>query len=108
MKTLNLKNGTKIEYGDEVFNEFTAEWERFPNHMIGLPTCNVHARRPVAETFRIIDFQKAKEGDRIGPFSCNVEASRFAFQIAKTHATHLEWESGAIYLVVNRKYERSE
>ena len=108
MKTLNLKNGTKIEYGDEVLNEFTAEWERFPNHMIGLPTCNVHARRPVAETFRIIDFQKAKEGDRVGPFNNENDASSWAWMMRKSQPTHMEWESGAIYLVVNRNYERGE
>ena len=107
MKYETVKAGSLIQYLDEA-EVSTDKWEALPNHMVGLQVCGIRVRRPVAEDFKVTEYAKACEGDRIGPFSCNVEASRFAFQIAKTHSTHLEWESSAIYLVVNRKYERGE
>lgn len=108
MKYITVKAGSPIEYKDQGYNEYKDEWSDLPNSMIGKQVCFIRVRRPVAEVFTVPNYAKACEGDRIGPFSCNVEASRFAFQIAKTHSTHLEWQSSAIYLVVNRKYERGE
>lgn len=104
MKYETLKAGTLVEYKDQGLNEYTGKWSELPNCMIGRQVCAIRVRRPIAEDFTVPNYAKACEGDRIGPFTCNVEASRFACQIAKTHTTHMEWGSSSIYLVVNRHY----
>lgn len=107
MKYETVKAGSLIQYLDEA-EVSTDKWEALPNHMVGLQVCGIRVRRPVAEDFTVPNYAKACEGDRIGPFSQSIEADRFAFQIAKTHSTHKEWDAKGIYLVVNRKYERGE
>ena len=108
MKYETVKDGSLIQYLDEAEVSESCGWEVLPNCMVGLQVCGIRVRRPVAEDFTVQNYAKACEGDRIGPFSQSIEAARFAFQIAKTHSTHKEWDAKGIYLVVNRKYERGE
>jgi hypothetical protein len=100
-----LKAGTKIEYKDQGLNEYKNEWSDLPNCMIGRQVCAIRARRPVADTYEVTKYAQAQEGDRIGPFALAVEASRFAYQIRKTHNTHEEFAREGVYLVVNRTYK---
>lgn len=107
MKYETVKAGTTINYMDEA--EVSPDnWERLPNHMVGLQVCGIRVRRPVSETFRIIDFQKANEGDRVGPFNNVNDASSWAWMMGKSQPTHMEHAQEGIYLVVNRKYERGD
>ena len=100
-----MKSLDTIKYMDEGFDTYSGKWERFPNHMVGLPLTMVKGRRPVADTYEVTKYAQAQEGDRIGPFYDATESSRFAFQIRKTHHTHTEYANNAIYLVVNRTYK---
>lgn len=100
-----LKSLDTIKYLDEGLDTYSGKWERFPNHMVGLPLTMVKGRRPGADTYEVAKYAQATEGDRIGPFTLAVEASRFAYQIRRTHSTHTEYADNSIYLVVNRTYK---
>jgi hypothetical protein len=103
-----LKSLDTIKYMDEGFDTYSGKWERFPNHMVGLPLTMVKGRRPVADTYDVTKYAQAQEGDRIGPFCCTCydnSAARFAYQIRKTHHTHEEFAREGVYLVVNRTYK---